>query len=61
MNKFPKPLPSIYSPKIVSFINRLLEKNPLTRPRTSELLETFGITKKGHERPQTSSGVMRGG
>ncbi|KAL4446866.1 hypothetical protein ABPG74_014838 [Tetrahymena malaccensis] len=50
VHKFPKPLPSVYSPKLVSFINKLLEKNPLQRPKTSELLETF---PKKSERPMT--------
>ena len=41
VHKQPKNIPSQYSPKLNNFINKLLDKNPQTRPTAQELIEKF--------------------
>ena len=41
INKAPKNIPSIYSEKLNKFIMGLLIKNPLHRPKISEVVETL--------------------
>jgi serine/threonine protein kinase len=48
----PRSLPTKYSPKLVSFINTLLEKNPKNRPNIKEAIELIPIyTKKFYKKP----------
>ena len=50
--KSPKSLPPKYSPKLVNFINCLLEKNPKNRPNIKEVIDLIPIfTKKFYRKP----------
>jgi serine/threonine protein kinase len=45
--KSPKSLPAKYTPKLVNFINVMLEKDPKNRPNIKEIIEIVPIfTKK---------------
>jgi hypothetical protein len=39
VHKNPKNIPAIYSPKLVNFIMKLLDKTASTRPKISEILD----------------------
>lgn len=41
VNKNPKPLPGLYSAKLMNIINFLLQKNPAKRPSAREAIEKF--------------------
>lgn len=51
--KPPRSLPAKYSPKLVCFINHLLEKNPKNRPNIKETIDFIPIfTKKLYKKPR---------
>ena len=55
----PRSLPPKYSPKLVGFINNLLEKNPKTRPNIKEAIEMIPLfTKKFYKQPSTPQEVV---
>jgi len=41
VHKNPKPLPGLYSPKLVNMILRMFEKNPSMRPSAVDIIEKF--------------------
>ena len=48
----PRSLPAKYSPKLVSFVNQLLEKNPNSRPNIKEVIDLIPLfTKKFYKKP----------
>ncbi|OMJ95331.1 hypothetical protein SteCoe_1395 [Stentor coeruleus] len=50
--KSPKSLPAKYTPKLVHFINKMLEKNPNDRPSVKEIIDLIPIfVKKMYRKP----------
>ena len=54
VNKTPKPLAPIYTPKLSALIMKFLEKNPHNRPKISDILDYFPYqAKSGKESKET--------
>jgi NIMA (never in mitosis gene a)-related kinase len=51
VNKTPKLPPNVYSKRLTSLISRLLEKNPVKRPKIFELIDEFpSFVRKNSEK-----------